>query len=106
MELHPNNVAGAKWRGSNYNRPIGFHSKALLEDTHALSLLTALPIDMNQYIWPLEQIYILTINIPGDYTIFLKFPIYFSELIKTILHLQQATIYFKNSFYLRIPWIH
>lgn len=73
--------------------------------THALSLPTALPSDMNQYTGPLEQIYILTINIPGDDIIFLKFPISSSELIKAILHLQKAAIYLKNSFHWRTPWI-
>lgn len=63
--------------GKYYNRPIGFHSKALLEDTCAVSLPTALLSDMNQYMWPLEHIYILTINIPGDDTTFLKFQLIF-----------------------------
>lgn len=54
--------------------PQNFHLEALREGTHALSLPTAFPSNMNQYIGPLEHIYILTVNIPGD-VIFLMFPI-------------------------------
>lgn len=41
---------------------------------------------------PLEQVYILTINIPGDYK-YSKFLISCSELKEAIQRLQQAAIY-------------
>lgn len=47
---------------------------------------------VNRYMGPLEHVYILTINIPGDYK-YSKFLISCSELKEAIQHLQQAAIY-------------